>query len=148
MTGGVFPERDSTEPARLERIPRVVKVDGVHAAGAERLREVHEDGAGVALVMERGGAEQNLVDVERFMQVELDARVVLKHLEAEGVLAADELLFRVDADVEMVEEQIVVGAMRPVLAAEDVGVRGSLRRGARRAQKNTEYALAQGPVEH
>ncbi len=128
MTGGVFPERDSTEPAGLEGIPRVVEVDGVHAAGAEGLREVHEDGAGVALVVERGGAEEDLVDVERFVEVELDARAVLEHLEADGVFAAEELLFRVDADVEMIEEQIVVGAIRAVFAAEDVGVRGGRRR--------------------
>jgi len=28
---------------------RVVEVDGIDAAGAKRLRKVHEDGAGVAL---------------------------------------------------------------------------------------------------
>src|ERR1019366_10235177 len=95
----------------------------------------------------RGRAEENLVDATRFMQVELDARAVLEHLEADGVLAADELLLGIDADVEMVEEQVVVGAIRPVLAAQDVGVRGGLRR-ARPAKKNTQCQGAVGPVAH
>jgi len=55
--------------------------------------------------------------------------------EADGVLAADELLFRLDADVEIIEEQIVVGAIPAVPAAQDVGMRGDLRRGARPAQE-------------
>ena len=99
-------------------------------------------------ILERGRAEENLVDVERFVQVELDARAVLEHPEADGVLAADELLFGIDADVEMVEEQVVVGAIRPVLAAQDVGMRGGLRRGARPAKENADRPLAEGPVAH
>src|SRR5262245_65457803 len=62
------------------------------------------------------------------MQVELDAVVVLEHLEANGVLAAEGLLFRIDAHVEVVVEQIVVGAMPAILAAQEV----RLRRGGRR----------------
>ena len=69
------------------------------------------------------------------MQVELDARVVLEHLEADGVLAAEEFLLRVDANIEVVEEQIVIGAIGSVLAAQDIGVGGDAdgwRRAGRR----------------
>ncbi len=65
------------------------------------------------------------------MQIELDARAVLEHLEADGVLAADEFLFGIDANVEMVEEQIVVGAVGTVRAAQDVRL-GGLVGGTRR----------------
>ncbi len=57
------------------------------------------------------------------MQIELDARAVLQHLEANGVLAADDLLLRIDADIEMVGEQIVVDAVRPIRAAQNVRAR-------------------------
>ena len=66
------------------------------------------------------------------MQVELDARAVLKHPEADGVLAAEELLVGIDADIEVVVEQIVVGAIRPLAAAQNVVAsrnRFTLRRG-------------------
>ena len=78
------------------------------------------------------GAEQNLVDVQVGVQIELDARVVLEHLEADRVLAADRLLVRIDADVEVVEEQIVVRAIAAVLAAQDVGARRWVQRRGRR----------------
>ena len=65
---------------------------------------------------------------ERWMQIELDAVVVLEHLEADGVFAADEFLFRIDANIEMVVEQIVISAIGAVCAAQDVGARCPVRR--------------------
>ena len=77
-----------------------------------------------------------------------------EHPEADRVLAGDRLLVRIDADVEVVEEQIVVGAVAPVLAAQDVGARrrplggrlggrgplriGDRRRGGLRQQRGSE----------
>ena len=89
----------------------------------QRLGKVDEDGVELALVLQRRRAEQDLVDVQVGVQIELDARVVLQHLEANRVLAAEELLLRIDADVEVVGEQVVVGAIAPVLAAQDVRAR-------------------------
>ncbi len=57
-------------------------------------------------------AEQDLVDLQVGVEVELDAGVVLEHLEADRVLAADALLVRIDADVEVVGQQVVVGAIQ------------------------------------
>jgi hypothetical protein len=62
------------------------------------------------------------------VEVQLDARVVLKHLEADGVDAREEFLFGVDADIEVVVEEVVVGAVAAVFAAEDARpVRGLSR---------------------
>ena len=47
----------------------------------------------------------------------------LQHLEADRVLAADRLLLRIDADVEVVVEQVVVRAVAAVFAAQDVRAR-------------------------
>ena len=46
---------------------------------------------------------------------------------ADGVLAADGLLSGIDAHVEVVVEQIVVGAERTISAAQHVGAVGHLR---------------------
>ena|ERR1700691_3602360 len=86
----------------------------------ERLREIDEDCAGIALVLEWPAAEEDLVDVKRVDQVELDPRVILEHFEPDRVLPADELFLRIDANVEVVEQQVVVGAIWPVSTAQDV----------------------------
>jgi hypothetical protein len=46
-----------------------VEVYGVDAPGLERLRKVHEDGALFPFILERDGAEKNLVNFERGVQV-------------------------------------------------------------------------------
>src|SRR5580658_10411793 len=61
--------------------------------------------------------------MQRGVEIELDAGVVVEHLEANGVLPADEFLFGVDADVQMVVEQIVVSAIWTVSSAQNVGTR-------------------------
>jgi len=132
-TGGILPEGEAAEPARLGRASRVVKVDRIDGARLKGLGEVHEDRAEFAVVLERGLVEEDLLDVERGDQVELDAGVVAEHLEADGVLATNELLLRIDADVEVVEEKIVVGAIAAVLAAQDVGPRRGFRLAGRAA---------------
>ncbi len=58
------------------------------------------------------------------MQIELDAGVVFEHLETDRVLPADEFLLGIDTNVQVVREQIIVGAVRPVGAAEEIGVGG------------------------
>ena len=45
-----------------------------------------------------------------------------EHLEANGIFAADEFLVGIDANIEMVVEQIVVGAVWAVGTAQDVGL--------------------------
>ena len=84
--------------------------------------------------------EHDLVDVQVGVQIELNARVVLQHPEADAVLAGDELLLGIDADVEVIGEQIVVGAIPPVFAAQDVGARRwPQRRRRRRARALCEH---------
>ena len=101
---------------------RVVEVDGVDAARLKGLRKVHEDGPGLALVLEPNGAEKNPVYLERGVQIELDAPAVLQHLEADGVFSPEELLLRVDADIEVVKQQIIIGAIGSVGAAQNVAL--------------------------
>ena len=118
---------DAAESSGLVRIPGVVKVDRIHLAGAQRLGKIDKHGAGIALVLERVVAQENLVDVQRVAQVELDARAVLEHPEADRVLAAETLLVGIDANVQVVIEQVVVGAVRSVRAAQHVIARGDGR---------------------
>src|SRR5690242_1326071 len=62
------------------------------------------------------------------MQVELDSGIVVEHLEPDGVGTAQEFLVGLHLDVEMVIEQVIVGAIAAIFAAEDVGpIRGGLR---------------------
>ena len=59
------------------------------------------------------------------MQIELDAAAVLQHLETDGHDPAEELLFGVHAHIQAVEEQVVVGAIRAVGAAQQVSLCGA-----------------------
>ena len=101
-------------------------------AGVQGLRKINKHRAGVARVFEQRGfgsrpgfrREENLVDTQLFGQVDLDARAVFQHAEADGVLAADELLVGIDANVKVVVEQVVVGAEGSVCAAQHIGARG------------------------
>ena len=78
------------------------------------------------------------------VEIELDARVVLQHPEADRVLAADELFLRIDAHIEVVGEQVIVRAIAAVLAAQDIGARDrprrlrALRRQRRRARNDSQ----------
>ena len=69
--------------------------------------------------------EEDLVDVELVGQVELNARAVFQHPETDGVFAADEFLFGIDADVQVVIKQVVIGAEGPVSAAQHIQARGN-----------------------
>jgi hypothetical protein len=85
--------------------------------------EIDKHSTRIALVMQRSGIEQNLVDVQGICKVELDAGVVPQHLEADRVLSADKLLCRIDADIKMIEKQIGIGAIWPVGSSQEVGLR-------------------------
>jgi hypothetical protein len=65
----------------------------------------------------------NLIDLQVVIEVELNARVILEHLEANRILAADELLFRIDANVQIDKKADRCSRDSAVFAAEDVGVR-------------------------
>ena len=56
------------------------------------------------------------VDLQRWIELELDTRTILQHLEANRVRSADKF-FWVDSQVEVVEEQIVVRLIRSVRTA-------------------------------
>ena len=90
-----------------------------------------------------------------------------EHLEADRVRSADELLVGIDAEIEVVEEQIVVGAIRSIGAAQQIGVgwllsrgrrcrwcswlrrlRGKRDRSTRQQNKNTELPIAKTVVKH
>src|SRR5687767_5447978 len=57
------------------------------------------------------------------MEIQLNSGVVLQHAEAYRGLAAQELLLRVDAHVEMIEKKIIIGAIWTILAAQYVSAR-------------------------
>jgi hypothetical protein len=70
------------------------------------------------LANDRRCSEQNLVDIQIGSQVQLDPDIVLEHPESDSVLSANEFLFRIDTDIEMVIEQIVVRAIPSIFTAE------------------------------
>ncbi len=121
--GGILAKGDAAEAAGLARRARIVEVDGVFLALLERLGKIDEDGIQLALVLEIGGAEQDLLDRQVVVEIDLNPRIVLQHPEADGILAAQELLVRIDPHVEVVGQQIVVGAIAAVLTAQDIGAR-------------------------
>ena len=151
--GRIRRERHPAEASLLARHARVVELDRIRAPGPQRLGKVHPDRVEFAIVFQRRRAEEDLLDGEVGVEVELDPRVVLEHLEANRVHAADRLLFRIDPDVEVVGEEVVVRAVAPVLAAQDVRARrrplggrlgrgrlriGDRRRGGLRQQRGAE----------
>jgi acetolactate synthase regulatory subunit len=80
LTRRVLAKCDGAESSCLERIPRVVELDGVFAAGLQRLRKVDEDRVELALILELDRANENLLDLQVF-EIQLDARIVAQHLE-------------------------------------------------------------------
>ena len=84
--------------------------------------EIDKYRALIALVFQLGRAHYDLVHVERLGKLELDAVVVLEHLETNGRFAADVLFIGVDADIEVIIDKIVIGAIPAVFAAKLVGV--------------------------
>ncbi len=61
------------------------------------------------------------------VEVELNARTILKHAKADCVFPADGFLIGIDAHIEVIVEEIVVGAERTISAAQHVGAVGHLR---------------------
>ena len=122
MAGGVLVNVNPPKRPVLFRISGVVEVDGVGVAGAKGLRKVDEDGAESRSYLSGVVPRRILSMLQRLLEVELDARAVLEHLEANGVFAADEFLVGIDANIEVVVEQIVVGAVWAVGTAQDVGL--------------------------
>jgi hypothetical protein len=90
----------------------------------QALGKINEDGSGITLVPERRSTEKNLVDAQGIVQIELDPRVVFEHFEADRVLSADELFLWIDANIKVVKQQIVVGTIRAVSSAQNVGLGG------------------------
>jgi hypothetical protein len=126
---GVLAERDPAESARFLRLARVVELDVVLASRAQPLRKVNEHRVDLALVLQLAPGVQDAVDVQVGIQIELDARIVAQHPETDGVLSGEVLLLGIDADVEVVREEIVVGAVASVVAAQEVGARRRPERG-------------------
>ena len=132
--------------------------------------KVDEDGAFLARVLERRAGKQNAIDGQGLMQIDLDAVVVGQHAEADRVLAAEEFLVGVEADVEVVVQQVVVGAVAAVFATEELGAgrrrllsrlldgrsrrgrhwirRGGARGESRRESKRRGDACGQGEIRH
>jgi hypothetical protein len=139
MAGRIFTKRDGAESARLHGMARVVEVDGVDAAHLERPGEVHEDRSCIPLVLEPLRAEEDFVDMQRGVQVKLDAPTVLEHPEAHGVLALNEFFVRIDANVEVVKEQVVVGAIGTVRPAQNIAMCSSSRAKHGRSHEQHRY---------
>ena len=122
----------------------IVEFDGVDATLEQRRREIDVNGSpSRPFEVQRERAlrllQQNLVDVQRGYQVELNARAALEHFEADRVLAAQGLLVRIDPHVEVVVQQVVIGAIRTVAAAQMIGLgeRGRRRLRERRVRAST-----------
>ena len=92
------------------------------------VRKIDEHCTEIAFVFERGSAQKNLVHIETRVQVDLNARVGFQHVETKRVFPADELPFRINANIEMVVEQIVVCPVRSVGSQKNVRWLCRLRR--------------------
>ena len=73
-------------------------------------------------------------------QIQLNSLSVLQHLEADQILSTEILLLRIDAHVEVVIKQVVVGAIRAIGSAKNIAFGHRLRslRGKRRRRKDRE----------
>lgn len=58
----------------------------------------------------------------------IEARCVFKRPDPHSILAAEELFYRINSHVQVVIEQIVVGTVRTVVAAQIVGLAKDQRR--------------------
>ena len=77
--GRILAERDAAEAALLAAAcPSSGSRSRTSRPALQRLGKVDEDRVELALVLQRRRAEQDLVDVEVGVEVELDARVVLR----------------------------------------------------------------------
>src|SRR6185437_11213064 len=117
----VFVENKSAEPSFRQRTSRVVEIDRVGLPGPQRLRKIHEHRSRVALILQRRLAKKDLVNLERVVEVKLNARPILQHLEANRILAADRLCVRINTNIQVVIQQIVIGSIRPISAAQYIG---------------------------
>jgi len=146
MAGRIFAESNGAESTRFYRMTRVVEVDGVLSACFQALWEVDEDCACFAAVAEPSPIEKYFVDVECGMQIELDALAILEHSEANGVLASKKLFVRVDTDIQVVEQEMIVGAVGSVGAAQNIRARrrGRSRRSLRCRRRLRGSALLRG----
>lgn len=70
-----------------------------------------------------------------------NARVVLQHLEADGIDPAEEFLLGLDAHVQVVIEKIVVGSVAAVFAAKQVGSLGLGGKNGDREQQEGTHAV-------
>ncbi len=66
-------------------------------------------------------------------EIELNPRAALEHAEPDRVRAGDEFSGGIDPHPEVVRQQVVIGAQRPVLAPQAIGLGGGLRRRRPRA---------------
>src|SRR5262245_21844920 len=112
----------------------------MHRVLPEALGKVHEDRVELASVFQLCRAQQDPVDIQVVKQIELDPSVVLEHPESDRVLTADELLFGINPDVEIIRKQIIVSSMLAIFAAKNVGARGrGWRSGLGRLRPNDAY---------
>src|SRR5262249_49924199 len=125
--GRVFTKGEAAEPAGSLRCAGVIEIDCIDMAGFQGFGEIYQDGSGVPRIFQDGwmGAlesrifapgtgdgsfwlKNNFVNLQVLVEIQLDARVILQHAKANRILAADEFLFRIDANIQVIEKQVVV----------------------------------------
>src|SRR5262245_16193721 len=126
--GRVFAKADTAKPPCLLRITGVIEIDGIYGVFLKRRGKVHEDSPQFARIFQFGRAEQDFVYIEIGEQVELDSRIIPQHLETDRIFSADELLLRINANIQLVGEQVVVGPPVTIRASQDVSPRRRRRR--------------------
>src|SRR6202034_1293136 len=112
----------------FDRMAGIMEIDGVNPALEQLFREIDVDGsARRTLEAERQGRlirllQKNLIDLKRPHEIQLNAAAVLQHFEADGILTAQGSLLRIYPYVQVVVEQIVVGAIRAIAPAQMIGL--------------------------
>src|SRR5262245_47837497 len=95
-----------------------MEVNRIRFTLLQGLGEVDIDRIGLALVFQFCVAQQDLLNLKDIAEIDLNPRTVLQHLELDRILAGNRFLLWIDSDIEVVVEQVVVGALRAIAAAE------------------------------
>src|ERR1700729_1588846 len=95
------------------------------------LRGVAKHRGALALILQYRAAQRNLVDPRWLFEFGSNARPILQHLEANRIRSIYVFLVRIDAEIEVIKEQIIIGAIGSVRTNQEIGRRWFLDHGRR-----------------
>ncbi|MBV6504871.1 MAG: hypothetical protein ILNGONEN_00426 [Syntrophorhabdaceae bacterium] len=116
----VLLERNAAETPGFLRMPGIMKIDAVSLAGFQPFGKIDKHGVELACVLQRLAVEQNAVDLHVVKQIDLNALIIREHFKPDRVESGKIFLCYAQAHVEIIKQQIIVGAIWPVAAAQRI----------------------------